>query len=116
MRLIFNPSARVRERCPSRVGFDSVGGVSAAVLVLSAFDLLAGCFAAAAAAPAEAFAAGAGLFSELTETVSPAAGRGFASVLSDSAFAFFAAALDAEAAGVVALATSFLLAVATGFA
>src|ERR1700678_3043460 len=38
MRLIFRPSARVRERLPSRVGFDSDGGASAADLVLSDFD------------------------------------------------------------------------------
>src|SRR5271156_6106982 len=31
MRLIFRPSARVRERWPSRVGFGSVGGLSAAL-------------------------------------------------------------------------------------
>src|SRR5271156_3484041 len=38
MRLIFRPSARVKERLPSRVGFDSDGGASAADLVLSDFD------------------------------------------------------------------------------
>ena len=87
MRLIFKPSARVKERCPSRVGFDSVGGVGAAVLVLP----LSICEQVVSRQQprhlAEAFAAGAGLFVRAQPKLSrPLLGRGFASVLSDSAF------------------------------
>src|SRR3984957_12601136 len=37
MRLIFNPSARVSERCPSRVGFGSGAGAGFIPAIWSAF-------------------------------------------------------------------------------
>src|ERR1700678_1284353 len=54
MRLIFRPRARVNERLPSRVGFDSVGVISAAALLVSLFGLGGDTFALAV----ELFAAG----------------------------------------------------------
>jgi hypothetical protein len=57
MRLIFKPSARESERWPSRVGFGSVGGNSAAVFIGAIFDfatvVAAAVFALIAAADAE---------------------------------------------------------------
>src|SRR5271154_101693 len=112
MRLIFSPNARVRERSPSRVGFGSGGGPSAAT-VAGAF--LGATGTTSAAALAAVFAEGCAavpFFAEFTVTVSLTTtgelAAGFsAETLETAAGRAFATATGAGAGTFVADATGF---------
>src|SRR5271154_463639 len=113
MRLIFKPRARVRERFPSRVGFDSFGVTSAAVFAVSAFEFVA--FTGATVLPV-AFAPFL-LSAGFTAIVSGVAAASFVSVLSGRTFTDADSAGEAAGAGETAAggASGIFLAVAVAF-